>query len=151
MSSHWVFQATLLALGSCKESKCKYTGIMRSEVTVKHIQVWAIVNLFLYLMQLIEHTSHARFHFISLHCISEMQFKAREARFLRHALSTACWPEKVALYSWCHRQGECYAHPPQPVYCGRRSCPGSALTLLASAAWWETGCQQISLVSANRE
>ena len=64
---------------------------------------------------------------------------------------TLRWPEKAVLYCWCRRPAECCAHPPQLVYCERRSCPGSALTSTVSAAWWETGCQQISSGSTSKK
>lgn len=85
----------------------------------------------------------------TLKCILKSAILASSA--IHFTLSTASWPEKAVLYYWCHRPGECCAHPPQPVYCGRRSCPGSALTLTASAVWWETGCQQISSGSTSQK
>lgn len=80
-----------------------------------------------------------------------MHFKILQVRFIHHTLNPVHWPEKAVLCCWCHRPGECCAHPQQQAYCGRHSCPSTALTLTASAAWWETGCQQISSGSTSQK
>lgn len=64
-----------------------------------------------------------------------------------------CWfsPGTGAPWCGCHRRGRCRSHPPRPVCCVTRSCPGSARPSSASAAPSPGHCPQRSSGSATLE
>lgn len=164
MSSHWVFQATLLALGSYRENMRRYTetkvwrwqrnkeqpgrhhfklnsscGLCKS-VTSIHVSfsLWLTDP-----MKSFQKSSFILFFFIMRNLPMYNPWDVFTPSFYK--------PEKASLCCCCHRRRECYVHPPQPVYCGTRSYRGSALMLTASAALLGKDCRQISSGSTSKK